>query len=73
MSAELETASIRPLAPSAIKRDPIIDVTDLWPDRPTTMPSFIVTPTVSAMSVASCLVSLTCVAVSACGAAGGGR
>ena len=73
MLAELKTASIRPLTPSAVKPDLIVDNTDLQPDRQTTSPSLIVSPAVSAVSGPNCLISLTCVAVSACGAAGGGR
>jgi hypothetical protein len=73
MSAELKTASIRPLTPSAISPDLIVDETDLQPNRPTTTPSLIVTPAVSAVSCLNSLISLTCVAVSACGAVGGGR
>jgi hypothetical protein len=51
----------------------VTSIAILLPDRPTMVPSFIVTPTVSAVSCLNSLISLTCVAVSACGAAGGGR
>jgi hypothetical protein len=71
MSAELKTASIRPLTPSAISPDLIVDETDLQPNLPTTTPSLTVTPTVSAVSCLNSLISLVCVAVSAGSVAGG--
>jgi hypothetical protein len=73
MSAGPKTTSIRPLTPSAIKPDLIVDNTGPQPNRPTTTPSLIVTPAVSATSGANCLISLTCVAVSARSVAGGCR
>ena len=73
MSAELKTASIRPLTPSAIKPDLIVDKTDLQPNLPTTTPSLTMTPAVSAVSCLNSLISLVCVAVSAGSVAGGGR
>jgi hypothetical protein len=74
MSAKLKTASVRPLTPSAIKPDDlIVDNTDVPPDRPTTTPSLIVTPGVSAIPDPNSLIPPGCVAVSACGAAGGNR
>jgi hypothetical protein len=73
MSAGPKTTSIRPLTPSAIKPDLIVDNTGPQPNRPTTTPSLIVTPAVSATSGANCLISLTCVAVSARSVAEGCR
>jgi hypothetical protein len=73
MSAELKTGSIRPPTPSAINPDLIVDSTNQQPNRPTTTPSVFVAPAVSATSGSNWLISLACVAVSACGVAGGGQ
>jgi hypothetical protein len=51
----------------------VTSIAVLRPDRLTTTPSFIVIHAVSAVSWPTCLISLACVAVSACGVAGGGR
>jgi hypothetical protein len=45
----------------------------LQPNRPTTTPGVIVTPAVSPVSCPNYLISLACVAVSACPLAGGCR
>jgi hypothetical protein len=72
MSAELKTASIRPLTPSAIEPDLIVDNAVLPPNQ-TTMPNLTVPPTVSAVSCLNSLISLVCVGVSAGSVAGGCR
>jgi hypothetical protein len=51
----------------------VTSIAILLPDRPTMVPSFTVTPGVSAMFLANCLISLTCAAVSAKSVAGGRR